>query len=217
MNNPYPSVDHETVFAQAWANPAYTRFEIPPVDINRVLSERYDFARPLTFTRTMLWDMEARKARHPDTHIPYVVEAGSAAVWADRPGENGVETFVRKSRQRLWLRPERYELIVEQTRLDHARQKVTFIGAAQYPGPDGTPVIAGSGQPIFHVVHAVGGEEDRPLNLWLIVFETQERNNELTQPFVQMAEAGGLPGYVEIYIREHLGVGLSRRDTASAG
>lgn len=212
MSIAYPNVDHEPVFAQAWNDPRNTRFELPPIDVNRVLSERYRLQRPLRLTRSQLWEMEARKARRPDRYIPYVVEPGSAAVWADQGERERVERFVRKSRQRLWLQPERYELILEQTRADHAQQKVTFIGAAEYPGPDGAPLRAGSGQPIFHVVHGVGGEETQPLNLWSVVFLTDRQDSRLLEPFVRMAHEGWLPGYVEIYIRDDLKVGLSRRD-----
>ncbi|MGH8079141.1 MAG: hypothetical protein ACREP7_01110 [Lysobacter sp.] len=214
MHSPYPAVNHPSAFAQAWADPRHTRFELPPVDVNRILAERYELAAPVRITRTMLWDMEARKARRPDVYIPYVVEAGSASVWAERPRVGDVDVFVRQSRQRLWLQPERYELILEQTRLDHARQSVTFIGAAEYPGADGATLHAGASQPIFHVVHGVGGEPDSPLNLWSIVFETDAQDSRLLQPFVRMAEAGWLPGYVEIYIRDDLGIALSRRDAA---
>ncbi|MFK3648557.1 hypothetical protein ACI2IY_08950 [Lysobacter enzymogenes] len=211
MTVQYPNVDHVPAFAQAWNDPANTRFELPPVDVNRILAERYELARPLRLSRSQLWEMETRKARRPDLYIPYVVEQGSAAVWADQGERDGVERFVRKSRQRLWLQPDRYELILEQTRVDHAQQQVTFIGASHYPGPDGAMLEAGTGQPIFHVIHGVGGEESEPLNLWSVVFLTPRQDSRLIAPFVRMAHDGWLPGYVEIYIRDDLGVGISRR------
>ncbi|SDX40498.1 hypothetical protein [Lysobacter enzymogenes] len=207
----FPNIEHEPLFEQAWNDPAHTRFEIPPLDVNRILAERYELERPLQLTRAQLWDMEARKARRPDLFIPYVVEPGSAAVWDDRGENAGVERFVRKSRQRLWLQPERHELILEQTRVDHIQQKVTFIGAAEYPGADGATLQAGEGQPIFHVIHGVSGEETRPLNLWSVVFLTPQQDSRLLAPFVRMAFEGWLPGYVEIYIRDNLKIGISRR------
>jgi hypothetical protein len=210
MHDAYPQIDHERAFERAWSDPKFTRFELPPVDVNRVLAERYRLDRPLAFTGAMLWDMETRKARRPDLYIPYVVEAGSADAWADAKAADGADTFVRKSRQRLWLQPERYELILEQTRLDHAKRRVTFIGAREYPGRDGERLQAGRDQPIFHVVHGVDGDEDRPLNQWLIVFETASQDSRLLAPFVRMAGDVYLPGYVEVYIREQLGVGLER-------
>ncbi len=53
-------LNHEAEFERAWADPSNTRFELPSVDVNRVLAEHYHTSEPLTFTRTMLWDMEAR-------------------------------------------------------------------------------------------------------------------------------------------------------------
>ena len=63
-------LDHEKTFAAAWADPRYTRTERPPVDVNAVLAKHYRLSRPLTFTRTQLWDMEVRKAFRPDIYIP---------------------------------------------------------------------------------------------------------------------------------------------------
>ncbi|WP_394830600.1 hypothetical protein LVJ94_29245 [Pendulispora rubella] len=206
------ALDHEGIFAQAWNDPRYTRYEIPPLDVNRVLEERYRTNEPLRLTRTMLWDMETKKSRRPDRYIPYVVAAGSAEAWDDRPAADGAPTFVRKSMQRLWRQPDVYELILEQTRLNHATQTVTFIGAASYPDRNGQLLHAGTGQPIFHVVHGVGGEEDRPHNRWEIVLLTDARDAKWTEPFAQIARDPWLPGYLEIYIRNDLGIDLTRRD-----
>lgn len=216
MKIAYPKIDHVHAFERAWNDPRYTRFEIPAIDVNRVLAEHYDLDRPLAFTRAMLWDMEVRKARRPDLYIPYVVKAGSADAWADDQAPDGADIYVRKSQQRLWLEPETYELILEQTHVDHAAQRVTFIGAADYPDREGTLLHAGVGQPIFHVVHAVGGDEHQPLNRWLVVFETPSPEPHRLVPFERMAAAPWLPGYVEIYIRDHLGIGLRRREHSAA-
>jgi len=59
-------LDHEIIFRRAWEDPAATRYELPAVDVNQALADRYDLGRPLAFTRTLLWDLEARKARRPD-------------------------------------------------------------------------------------------------------------------------------------------------------
>ena len=61
MKTAYPRIDHVREFERAWNEPRHTRFEIPPIDVNRVLAEHYDLDRPLAFTRAMLWDMEVRK------------------------------------------------------------------------------------------------------------------------------------------------------------
>src|SRR5256885_2706604 len=109
---PMTVLEHEKVFREAWEDPTATRYELTPRDVNRVLADRYVLGEPLVFTRAMLWDLEVRKARHPDVFIPYVVAAGSAAAWGDG------DVFVRKSMQRLWLDREGYRLGLEPTRPD---------------------------------------------------------------------------------------------------
>ena len=104
---PMTVLEHEKAFREAWKDPAATRYELTPLDVNKVLADRNVLGEPVVFTRAMRWDLEARKARHPDVFIPYVVAAGSAAAWGDE------DVFVRKSMQRLWLDPETYGLVLE--------------------------------------------------------------------------------------------------------
>ncbi|MEV6768899.1 hypothetical protein AB0N05_09775 [Nocardia sp. NPDC051030] len=200
-----PGIDHEKIFALAWEDPSATRYELPPADVNRALAERYDLGAPVVFTRTMLWDMERRKARRPDLFIPYVVAAGTAESW----GEGDI--FVRRSMQRLWLQPDTYGLVLEQTKLDDAAQTVTFIGAAELPGPDGEPLQADSRQPVFHVEHSVSGSENQPLNCWRTVHLTETPDQRLTDHFARMATNPWLPEFIEIYIRDILGIPIIRR------
>jgi hypothetical protein len=154
----------ETEFARAWDTPGHTRYQLPDLDVNKVLAARYTTGKPLTVTRGMLWDMEVRKAAHPGTYIPFVVRAGSDRSWNRYDGDGG-EYLDRCSMQRLWLRPERYELILERAFLNHHQQKVTFLGVPELAGADGTLLRAGTGQPLFHVEHSVGGTELHPLPL----------------------------------------------------
>ena len=98
-------LNHEAEFERAWADRSNTRFELPPIDVNRVLAEHYRTSEPLTFTRIMLWDMEVRKAWRPDRYIPSVVREGSAHAWGRSSAADGMESFVRSSQQRLWLEP----------------------------------------------------------------------------------------------------------------
>lgn len=207
-------LNHEAAFERAWADPAYTQIELPPVDVNRVLGERYRISEPLTFTRTMLWDMEARKASRPDRYIPAVVRQGSAQAWNRRSLADGTESFVRSSEQRLWLKPSVFGLVLEQVRLNHAQQKVSFIGTAAITESDGKVLRAGSGQPLFHVVHAVGGNELRPLNKWRIVHLTDKPDPRLVETFIPMTRNGWLPEFIEIYIRDDLNIRLRRREVA---
>lgn len=210
--NSMSQLNHEGEFVRAWADPSNTRFELPPVDVNRVLAERYRTSEPLTFTRNMLWDMEVRKAWRPDLYIPSVVQEGSAGTWGRRSAAGGAESFLRSSQQRLWLKPTEYGLVLEQVYLDPSRQKVTFIGAAELSDADGNVLRAGTRQPLFHVEHSVGGDESRPLNKWRIVHLTDRPEHRLVERFTGMVKDVWLPEFIEIYIRSDLNIELSRHD-----
>lgn len=204
-------LNHEGVFQRAWVDPSNTRFELPAIDVNRVLPEHYDMSQPLTFTRTMLWDMEVRKARRPDRYIPSVVREGSANAWGRFSSADGSESFVRSSQQRLWLEPMKYGTVLEQVRVNPMQQKVTFIGAMEHPDRDGDLLRAGVGQPLFHVEHSVGGDEFRPLNKWRIVHLTDMPEQKLVERFTLMANDVWLPEFIEIYIRNDLNIELTRQ------
>ena len=199
----------ETEFARAWDTPGHTRYQLPDTDINKVLAARYTTGTPLTFTRSMLWDMETRKAAQPGRYIPHVVQPGSDRSWKRHDGGDG-DYLDRCSMQRLWLNQQRYELIVERAFLNHAEQKVTFLGVAELTGPDGTPLHAGTGQPLFHVEHSVGGTETQPLNRWRIVHLTEGVDDRLITVFENMAASPWLADHTEIYIRDDLGIELTR-------
>ncbi len=171
----------ETEFAHAWAAPGHTRYQLPDTDINQVLQARYTTGKPLIFTRGMLWDIEVRKAAHPGTYIPLVVRAGSDRSWNRHHGDGG-EYLDRCSMQRRWLNPHHYELILERAFLNHDEQKVTFLGVPELTDADGTPLPAGTGQPLFHVEHSVGGTELQPTNRWRIVHLTDAADDRLTEP-----------------------------------
>ncbi|MFL6077011.1 MAG: hypothetical protein ACJ73S_26760 [Mycobacteriales bacterium] len=100
-------LDHVREFAAAWDDPRHTRYVMPPIDVNAVLAAQYRTGEPVAFTRAMVWDVEVRKARRPGKYIPHVVAGGSDAAWG------GEDVFVRRSRQRLWLEPDRYGLVLE--------------------------------------------------------------------------------------------------------
>ncbi|MBT2407449.1 MULTISPECIES: hypothetical protein [unclassified Streptomyces] len=203
----------EAEFESAWGN-ANTRAELPPVDVNRIIAERYVTQEPLAFNRAMLWDMEVRKAGNPGAFIPYVVKEGTASAWV--PGRGAEELgseYVRQSQQRLWLEPERYGLVLEEVHLDHERQLVTFLGREQFLDVRGRPLHADTGQPLFHVQHGVAGTDEHPTNTWRIVLLTDEPDKRLVDVFDRMATDAWLPGFVEHYIRDVLGIGLTRRET----
>ena len=210
--NSISQLDHEGEFERAWADPGNTRVEPPSVAVNRVLAEHYRTSEPLTFTRTMLWDMEVRKAWKPDRYIPSVVQEGSAGAWSRRSAAGGAEAFSRSSRQRLWLKPTEYGLVLEQVYVAPSQQRVTFIGAAELSDGDGIVLRAGMTQPLFHVEHSVGGDESRPLNKWRIVHFTDRPEHRLVERFTRTANDVWLPEFIEIYIRSDLNIKLSRRD-----
>jgi hypothetical protein len=207
-------LDHRRAFEAAWADPSATRIELPRVDINEVLDARYRTDPPLRFSRDMLWDVEVRKARHPDRYIPGVVLAGSARAWGQRHHADGTETFVRSSQQRLWLQPDERGLILEQTHVDHHSRRITFIGAAELTDENGGLLRADRRQPLFHVEHSVTGQPTRPINMWRAVHLTDEPDQRLIQRFGSIGADEWLPEFVEIYIRGDLGIELSRNPDA---
>jgi len=207
---PVTQLNHEEEFKRSWADPGNTRIELPPVDVNLVLARYYRTNEPLRFTRTMLWDMEVKKAFRPDLYIPSVVTAGSPFYWRRQATAGGAESFVRCSRQCLRLKPSERGLVLEQVLLNPARQSATFIGTAELLDKDGNLLRAGAGQPLFHVEHSVEGGELRPLNLWRIVYLTDKPEQDLIDRF-RLAKDVWLREFVEIYIRRDLKIELTRR------
>lgn len=200
----------EAEFARAWNTPGHTRYHLPDTNVNEVLAARYTTSAPLTLTRTMLWDMEIRKAAHSGTYIPNVVQPGSDRSWSRHSGDGG-EYLDRCSMQRLWLAPHRYQLILERAFLNHREQKITFLGVPELTALDGTPLHAGTGQPLFHAEHSAGGSESQPLNQWRIVHLTEATDGRLTAVFEHMAASPWIAEHTEIYIRHDLGIQLTRK------
>jgi hypothetical protein len=194
-------------FQIAWDNPAHTQFELPPVNVNKVLRDRYR-VEPATFlTRAMIWDMEVKKAWDPRTYIPYVVSEGRS--WGRHSLQDRSERFYRSSMQRGWITPEQGR-ILEDVYVSHDEQRIFFQGRATMTAEDGEQLRASDFQPLFHVEHGVGGSDDEPLNLWRIVLLTPRRDMRYTEPFEQMVRAGLLPGFIEIYIEKDLQMRLIR-------
>jgi hypothetical protein len=199
--------DADREFQNAWTHPAHTRFELPAVDVNRVLQERYTVDPDFRMTRTQLWDMEVKKAWNPLSFIPYVVSEGAS--WDRRRGPDDTEHFYRCSMQAAWIGEDR-GLVLEEVFIDHTQQRIFFMGRASFPSATGEVLRASDFQPLFHVEHAAEGAEDQPLNIWRIVLLTAEPDPRLQAPFEAIASRGLLPGFVEIYIERDLGVKLRR-------
>jgi hypothetical protein len=199
------TMDHEKVLDNAWHTPGVTAIDLPAVDVNQVLADRYELDRDLTFTRTMLWDMEVRKAAAPDVYIPTVVAPGSATTFPSTRHEE-LEDFTRVSDQRLWGDPDRFGTIIEHVRLDHGHQRAFFVGDSRFG-----EVRATTDQPVFHVEHSVAGPEDRPLNLWRIMVLTETVDQHLVDVFTQMGADPYLRVFIEVYLQKDLGVSFRRK------
>ncbi len=197
----------EREYNDAWSAPSSTRFELPPIDVNRILKERYRLSPEQTLTRAMIWDMETKKAWDPLTYIPYVVS--QARSWGRTTLRDGTTRFCRSSLQRGWITSQEGR-VLEAVFVSDAKQTIYFLGQPQMVEETGNTLVASLFQPLFHVRHAVGGSEQAPLNLWSIVLLTGASDPRYCEPFEQMVHAGLLPGFLEIYIERDLKLGLSR-------
>ncbi len=196
-------------FDQACNNPDHTLIETAPVDVNALLHTYYSASEPVRLTKTMLWDAEAKKAWDPMTYIPGVVREGSS--WGRKPLENGEECFLRESQQLAW-RADIYGQVLEEVYLSPKEQTVLFLGRAEFLRDDGSPLQAGSHQPLFHVEHAVSGTDSHPENLWRIVHLTSKRDDILLEEHLaQTGTPEWLRRFVAICVEKGLGVKLTRR------
>ena len=197
----------EREYNEAWSAPSSTRFELPPVDVNTVLKERYRLSPEQILTRAMIWDMETKKAWDPLTYIPYVVS--QARSWGRTTLRDGTTRFCRSSLQRGWITSEEGR-VLEDVFVSDAKQTIYFLGRSHMVEEAGNTLVASLFQPLFHVRHAVGGSEQAPFNLWSIVLLTEALDPRYCEPFEQMVRAGLLPGFLEIYIERDLNLKLSR-------
>jgi len=197
----------EREYAEAWANPVHTRFELPDVDVNEVLKKRYGLTPQKQITRAMIWDMERKKAWDPRTYIPYVVSEGRSCERATLC--DGSYRFNRASMQQGWITPAEGR-VLEDVFVSDAKQTIYFMGRPSMVTESGEMLTASAFQPLFHVKHAVGGTDGAPLNIWSIVLLTAAPDPRYHEPFEQMVRAGLLPGFIEIYIERDLQLQLSR-------
>ncbi len=165
-------------------------------------------APQINLTRSMIWDMECKKALDPSTYVPYVIS--QAGLWGRRQLGDGCDHFIRWSTQKAWLSEQRGQ-VIESVFIDRSNQKIIFLGIAETRSEDGQTISAADYQPLVHVEHAAGGSEHNPYNLWKIVFLTDIKDDRYAQPFEDMTTAGILPGYLEIYIKKDINVELIRR------
>jgi hypothetical protein len=197
-----------TEFESAWENPRHTRFELPPVYVNRVLRQLYQVDKRVALTRDQLWDMELKKAWDPKKYIPYVVSEGRS--WDRQKVDGRTERFLRSSIQLGWITPKSGR-VLEEVFVDHDSQRVLFMGRERFVDQS-QEIRTDPFQPLFHVEHAASGHSDDPINLWRIVVLTDGRDDRYTEPFKEMVRAGWLPGFVEIYIEQQFDCKLIRHD-----
>lgn len=204
--------NHDQIFAEAFNNANNLSIKLPDIDINSIIQANYSVNPPsFSMTKTQLWDMECRKAAAPDKYIPNQVR--SAEKFPSLVDAH-FEYFTRISEQKTWKDPSTTVMVIENVKIDHKNQVVTFIGAEKFTTPDERHIVAGSGQPLFNVEHGVvGDEENRPFNTWRITLLAMgEDDPRKWKVLTAMTENKYLPEYVEIYIREVLGVSLLRRE-----
>lgn len=206
--------DHARLFEDAWDQPGHTAIELPAVDVDEVLATRYSTGKDVTYTRSMVWDMEVRKAVRPDKYIPTVVRPGSLENFGTGRNDRPVD-FVRVTDQLLWLDAGTYGRVIEHVHLDHDNHRAFFIGAPRFTTPDGRQLVAGTAQPLFHVEHSVSGTEQRPLNHWRIVHLTPTPDAAMVAYFAAMAQDPYLRIFHEVYLREDLGLDLVREPLSS--
>ena len=198
-------------FDQAWHNPQHTLIELEAMNVNDLLQQYYFTSEPFRLTKSMLWDAEARKAWDPRTYIPRVIREGRS--WGRKTLENGEECFLRASQQRAW-RTDAYGQVLEEVYVSPVEQRILFLGRAKFLTDDGQPLEAGRHQPLFHVEHAVGGTDSRPLNLWRIVHLTAEKEDALVKR--QWGYDEVLREFFAIYVERDLRIKLSRREVPRA-
>ena len=192
----------EDTFEKAWKNPNFTQIELNDVDVNEIIKNHYVTDSSVQFTRTMLWDMETKKAWDPVSYIPYAAQNGLS--WGRKELPNGNEVFVRSTDQKQWLNPEVFEQVFELVYLNHQEQKATFLGVNCVVDPSQRWAEKENEQPLFHVQHVVGGTEESPLNKWKIVHLTIGKDPRLIHLFKERIQADRLPGYIENYIIKDL-------------
>lgn len=197
----------EKEFEAAWKNSQYTQYQKDDVDVNAVIISNYNISSPVTFTRSMLWDMEKKKGWDPKSYIPYVVSDGNS--WNRTVFKNGDQEFVRSSRQRQWKNGEVYADVFEKVYVNEKQQRITFLGVQTLVDPNGKILKAQNSQPLFHVQHSVGGTEERPLNEWRIIHLTHRKDPSLIDLFNAFKNPKRLPGYIEQYLKKDLNVGFS--------
>ncbi|KAF4340517.1 hypothetical protein FBEOM_5555 [Fusarium beomiforme] len=129
-------------FETAWSDPKNTAITTPDSDVNATIAKHYIVDKPFTYTKTQLWDMEIKKAHHPDKYLRHLVQPGSLQI-LDHSKDGQFEYFIRITEQRTWKDPEVYATVIERVCLDHANQNAIFLGVPEITLHDGTRLSSG--------------------------------------------------------------------------
>lgn len=201
---------YEEIVEAAFADKNNTAIALPNSKVNEIIRKSYDTDEPFTYTRTQLWDMEDKKAHHPDKYLGYIIRPGSLKIFDERR-EGNVEYFTRVTDQRRWKDFAEFTTVIERVCVDHDTRRAFFLGTGTAETPTGEKIVAGDKQALFHVEHSVVGSEDEPENVWRIVHLTDSPDAELLEFFKKMGESPYLREFNEVYIREDLGKRLDRK------
>lgn len=198
----------ECLFETAWNDPDNLAITFDDIDINAVLSKHYVTDPPTRMTRTLLWDMERKKAADALTFL------GSIVKDAKTHRQPGANAFIRWTLQRQFLDPEVFDNVLEEVFLDDANQLVTFIGKRDESFVDWKPLQVPLKQPVFYVQHGVAGQEENPINTWRIVFisPSEDARCILKANLDKISSGRHLPYYIEAYLRKEMNVRVEHID-----
>jgi len=196
------------LFETAWNDPNNLAIMFDDIDINGVLSKNYVTDPPTRMTRTLLWDMERKKAADALTFL------GSIVRDAKTHRQSNANAFIRWTIQRQFLNPEVFDNVLEEVFLDDANQLVTFIGKRDESFVDWKPLQVPQKQPVFYVQHGVTGQEENPMNTWRIVFinPSEDARCILKTGLGKFEFSSHLPYYVEIYLQKEMNVHIEHID-----
>lgn len=203
-------MDLAAAFDDAFSDPTNTALNTDDSRVNAVIQEHYEVDKPFTYTRTLLWDMEVKKAYYPDKYIRHVVRPGSLRTF-NHTVDSHLENFIRITDQMMWKDHSKYSTVVENVSLNYKTHEAVFIGLPEAITPEGEKITTGREQPIFHVKHCAVGPEDDPVNTWRIVHLTDKRDESLVEIFQKIGSTSFLRLFNEVYIRDDLGRTLIRR------
>jgi hypothetical protein len=195
-------------FRRAWDEPRHTRFRFPPVNVNRVLNDRYRMVPEVQITGSMLWDLQYKKAQDPVAYMRHLVL--QARCWGWSLAKDHSERFFISTLQHGLVVP-RQGLVMNDVFVSHAERRIIFLGRSRLHAQNGIELMASTFQPLFHVDRGVGGADDEPVSLSSIVLLDKDMSGRYFASLAEKVCAGYLPKFIETYIERDLCVELTRK------